>query len=245
MKKSTLAKLILVPVIVGAAIGTFFTGCNKSNDDNLEAKTKTAIVKTLEEEITPGTPRFYLIQAEKSMKEGNYQKAIKILEEDVDVDIPYGSNATQDAPAWMLLLNCYFHAGDHEKTIKKYRECAERFVGWENGAINKQIELWKTGTEMFSDDGDLWNELGHAYKKADRFDDAVIAYTKAVETSPDYIYYVKNLGDALEKAGKNKEAITEFKKVVAWYDSEAKRYSSSSNDKEKKEFEVRIEKLQK
>ncbi|MBD1830240.1 tetratricopeptide repeat protein [Microcoleus vaginatus GB1-A2] len=59
-----------------------------------------------------------------------------------------------------------------------------------------------------------YHYLGNSLQESGRFDEAVAAYKKAIELTPDFSWSYHSLGDVLLKLGKWEEAVAAYKKAV-------------------------------
>jgi tetratricopeptide (TPR) repeat protein len=59
-----------------------------------------------------------------------------------------------------------------------------------------------------------YHNLGNSLQETGRFDDAVAAYTQAVELQPDFSWSYHNLGDVLLKLERWEDAVTAYRKAV-------------------------------
>ncbi len=69
-----------------------------------------------------------------------------------------------------------------------YAISAARHRLWGEAALR-----WEQALEVDASDDRIWNNLGVAYEAEERFDEAVRAYTEAVEMDPDNSHYIRNL----------------------------------------------------
>jgi len=125
---------------------------------------------------------------------GHYQDAVKAMEKAVELD--------PDRPsAWFHLGRfVYSRAGLQDKAL----ESSQRAVH----IIQKLLE------EDESNFGN-WNRLGLVYTSLARYDDAIAAYTKALEIAPDRMYVSwQNMGVALQSLERYDEAINAYKKAI-------------------------------
>ena len=77
---------------------------------------------------------------------------------------------------------------------------------------------FETAARLAPFDYRYWSELGRAYEKAERFDDADRAFRRAISLAPEYSNPRWHYGNFLLRRGRAAEAIAELKKV-AEYDS--------------------------
>jgi tetratricopeptide (TPR) repeat protein len=78
--------------------------------------------------------------------------------------------------------------GSRVDAYNDYAISAARHRLWGEAALR-----WEQALELDAADDRIWNNLGVAYEAEERFDDAVRAYSEAVEMDPDNSHYVRNL----------------------------------------------------
>jgi tetratricopeptide (TPR) repeat protein len=142
---------------------------------------------------------------------GDFETAIATLNEANQID------ATRDL-IWFKLGDAYRMSGpkqtDPEEKRKRYEEAA--------AAYQKAIDV-RTASEAAQKDPDsnkkmaaYYNNLADAYAKANKVDDAVANYNKAVALDPAGAGgYLFNVGAVLTNAGRVDDAIAAFDKVIA------------------------------
>jgi tetratricopeptide (TPR) repeat protein len=142
---------------------------------------------------------------------GDYEAAIAQLNEANQID------ATRDL-IWFKLGDAYRMSGpkqtDPDEKKKRYEEAA--------AAYQKAIDL-RTASETEQKEADnskklayYYNNLADAYAKANKVDDAVASYNKAVALDPAGAGgYLFNVGAVLTNAGRVDDAIVAFDKVIA------------------------------
>jgi tetratricopeptide (TPR) repeat protein len=142
---------------------------------------------------------------------GDFETAIATLNEANQID------ATRDL-IWFKLGDAYRMSGpkqtDPEQKRKRYEEAA--------AAYQKAIDL-RTASEAAQKDPDsnkkmaaYYNNLADAYAKANKVDDAVANYNKAVALDPAGAGgYLFNVGAVFTNAGRVDDAIAAFDKVIA------------------------------
>ncbi len=110
----------------------------------------------------------------------------------------------------------YYELGTAALKEKKYDETIE--------AMEKCIELSRKVTDNDRKRYALlpetylhwvWMNLGLAYQKKDRIDNAIYAYKKSMEVKPDYAAAYNNLGNVYLEKGMVDEAILEFRHCIA------------------------------
>jgi len=70
-------------------------------------------------------------------------------------------------------------------------------------------------TKVVHDDPDVidaWFNLGNAYFKAGRFEDAIKYFSKALELKPDYDLAVINMANAYRKLGRDDAALAGYER---------------------------------
>jgi tetratricopeptide (TPR) repeat protein len=147
-----------------------------------------------------------LAQAKQAEDSGNYDQAVTVLQQATQVD------ATQPV-LWARLGSAYLSAGgkatgDQAKT--DFTEAAN--------AYQKALALKPT-------DGGYHNNLGQAYVKLGKTDDAIKEYNAAAQADPtNAAMYYFNLGAILTNNNKPDDAITAFDKALAVDPSRADAY---------------------
>src|SRR5258706_5522266 len=68
---------------------------------------------------------------------------------------------------------------------------------------------------------DIWNELGNTYFKVGAYDEAIDAYSKAIELNPKFGWAYSNLALAYTRKGKLPEAIPLYQKGIELLDDKA------------------------
>ena len=77
------------------------------------------------------------------------------------------------------------------------------------------IEALEAAVRAFPDDADMADELGNAYVRVKRYQDALSHYRSAVRLSPDCAAYHNNLGHGLRVSGRLDEAVEGFERALA------------------------------
>jgi tetratricopeptide (TPR) repeat protein len=106
--------------------------------------------------------------------------------------------------------------GDHLIMLDKTLTEIEELLSRQNGMAENEAE--KPAPEasgLFADEDTLedekkdaleWNELGNARLVAGEYDEAIFAYTRAIEMAPDFNWpYIKNLAMAYYQKGRNRQ----------------------------------------
>ncbi len=88
--------------------------------------------------------------------------------------------------------------------------CAHRQVSFWNNSIT----LFSQTIEVTQNNCIAHNNLGVAYVKLGRFQDAIESYKQAIRIKPDYTDAHYNLGVAYGKLGRSQEAIDEYKQAI-------------------------------
>ncbi len=68
---------------------------------------------------------------------------------------------------------------------------------------------------------DIWNELGNTYFKVDAYDEAIDAYSKAIELNPKFGWAYSNLALAYTRKGKLSEAVPLYQKGIELLNDQA------------------------
>jgi tetratricopeptide (TPR) repeat protein len=107
--------------------------------------------------------------------------------------------------------------GDHLVMLDKTLTEIEDILSRQNNMVDRD-----SVTEINPEESDLsqeenpyeddkkdaleWNEIGNTYLIAGEYDDAIFAYTRAIEMAPDFNWpYIKNLAMAYYQKGKNRQ----------------------------------------
>ncbi len=160
---------------------------------------------------------------------GDYETSASIYEDGIPLFVD--DNVTRSA-LWNRLGDTYLHMKDYEKTIAAYKQSEQllnesKKVGDKNAKVNNEIHDThlnndqsmgqdKSGKERgekmieANQEFDLktaaeWNEHGNTHLKAGAYNDAIVAYTKAIELAPDAGWpYIQNLAHVHYQKGKAK-----------------------------------------
>jgi len=186
-----------------------------------QAKAKLeAAAKAESERKTIGTLNDKLKAASAASDAGDFETAIATLNEANQID------ATRDL-IWFKLGDAYRMSGP------KQTDPAEKQKRYEMAAADyqKAIDL-RTASEAAQKDPDhnkklaaYYNNLADAYAKANKVDDAVANYNKAVALDPAGAGgYLFNVGAVLTNAGRVDDAIAVWDKVIAADPTKAEAY---------------------
>ena len=169
------------------------------------------VAKTEASNKVVGSLNEKLTAAAKASDAGDYDTAVATLNEANQID------GTRDL-IWFKLGDAYRMSGpkqtDPDEKKKRYEEAA--------AAYQKAIDL-RTASETEQKEADnskklayYYNNLADAYAKANKVDDAVASYNKAVALDPAGAGgYLFNVGAVLTNAGRVDDAIVAFDKVIA------------------------------
>ena len=167
---------------------------------------------------------------------GDYESAASLYEE----TIPLFEDDMSRAALWDRLGDTYLYMKDYEKTIEAYKK-SEQMLNEHpkcndiNAEAPYGIEVIKSSNEQNSFPGnsekdrgekmieanqlyDLktaaeWNEHGNTQLKAGEYNDAIVAFTKAIELAPDTCWpYIQNLAQVHYLKGKAKGKLNNGKK---------------------------------
>lgn len=101
----------------------------------------------------------------------------------------------------------YMQRGQSDKAMADYRTClainplsheaynalATLYVKDLTRYMNPAEALYNQGVDIFPEDKDMWNNLGYLYTQENKWDEAYLAYRKAVELDPEFELAQKNL----------------------------------------------------
>jgi tetratricopeptide (TPR) repeat protein len=187
--------------------------------EQIKAKQE-AEAKADTEKKTVGTLNDKLRAASAASDTGDYETAISTLTEATQID------GTRDL-IWFKLADAYRMSGP------KQTDPAEKQKRYEMAAADyqKAIDL-RAASEAAQKDPDsnkkmaaYYNNLADAYAKANKVDDAVTNYNKAVALDPAGAGgYLFNVGAVLTNAGRADEAIAVWDKVIAADPTKAEAY---------------------
>ena len=184
------------------------------------AKAKEAFAKAEAERKTVGTLNERLSAAKAASDAGDFETAIATLNEANQID------STRDL-IWFKLGDAY------RLSAPKQTDSAEKQKRYEMAATDyqKAIEL-RGASEAAQKDPEnnkkmaaYYNNLAEAYSKANKVDDSVANYNKAVGLDPSGAgTYLFNEGAVLTNAGRVDDAIVAFDKVIAADPTKAEAY---------------------
>jgi tetratricopeptide (TPR) repeat protein len=169
---------------------------------------------------TIGTLNQKLSAANAANAAGDYETAITTLNDANQIDGTHPET-------WASLGDAY------RLSAAKQTDPAEKQKRFEMAAADyqKAIDL-RTASEAAQKDADngvkmaaYYNNLGDAYQKSRKVDEAVASYTKAAQLDPAHAAgYWFNIGAVLTNAGRVDEAIAAFDKVIAADPSKSEAY---------------------
>ena len=153
--------------------------------------------KAQKEQTTVKALNEKLAASNQELQAGNYDQAINILNEAVQMD------ATRDL-LWFKLGDAYRMSAtkqtDPAEKSKRFDQAIESY--------NKAIAIKPVGP--------YYNNLAEAEAKSGKIDDAIKAYNQAAQVDPtNAVQYSFNEGAVLTNAGKVDEAIKAFDRVIA------------------------------
>jgi hypothetical protein len=86
---------------------------------------------------------------------------------------------------------------------------------------HRQVSYWNNSFTLFSHAIEVtqnnymaYNNLGSAYHKLGRYQEAIESYKQAIRTNPDYAFAYVNLGSAYHNLGRYQDAIETYKQVI-------------------------------
>ena len=80
-------------------------------------------------------------------------------------------------------------------------------------ATKDEIAACRQATKLKPDYVEAWVNLGSAYFKAGKRDEAIAAYRRAIKINPDFAEAWKNLSVAYKQAGKAEESAAAFERA--------------------------------
>lgn len=172
-------------------------------DSNEKIKKDNANIKVLNEKITTSTT---------AMKAGDFDTAVSTMTEATQLD------PNRDV-LWGLLADAYRGSAlkqtDHAERDKRLAEAVTDY----QKAIDIKQKAMETAAKKPEDAKQLagyYNNLGEAYGRGNKPDDAIKAYTQAAQVNPEGAAgYYFNAGAILTNAGKVDEANAMFDKCLA------------------------------
>lgn len=182
------------------------SGGKGQGQPQLTEEQKKQIEAAQKEQMTVKTLNAKLAEAQQAQTAGNYDQAIQIL-----------TQATQMDPSrdllWAKLGDAYRGAAskqtDRAQQTQAYGQAAESY--------QKAVQIKPTGA--------YWNNLGEALAKSGKTEEAIKAYSTAVQLDPqDAGRYYFNLGAVLTNTGKVDDAIQAFDKAIAADPNRAEAY---------------------
>ena len=182
-------------------------------ESNEKIKKENATIKVLNEKI---------IAATAAMKAGDYDTALTTMTEatqlDPNRDVLWGLLADADRGSALKQT-------DH---AEKDKRLAEAITDYQKAIDIKQKALETASSKKPEDAKQLagyYNNLGEAYGRANKPDDAIKAYTQAAQVNPDGAAgYYFNAGAVLTNTGKVDEANAMFDKCIAADATKAEAY---------------------
>ncbi len=81
--------------------------------------------------------------------------------------------------------------------------------------IAKHINHLKEAAEAKKDDPEAWTELAHAYFESNAFQEAIAAYTRVLEITPDNSAIYTDLGVMFRRNKQPEMAVEAFRKAIA------------------------------
>jgi tetratricopeptide (TPR) repeat protein len=174
-----------------------------------------------------------LESAEKLLKEGRYQEAIKLLEE-IHQSYP------EEESTLLMLAWAHYDNGETKLAIEYLEILLDRelqrkvFTGFaydelvriykKDRNFDRLIELCRRASEVQPDDVGLLNELGNAYLQAGKPREALNVYEKLVDMEKDNSAYYCSLGETLFDCGRLQESEAAYSDAAAIDQDQADRY---------------------
>jgi tetratricopeptide (TPR) repeat protein len=139
-----------------------------------------------------------LADSQTALQAGNFDQAINTLKQATTVD------PSKDL-VWFKLGEAYRAAGGKQTDPAQKKQMFE-----------DAIAAYEKANQLKPNNAPYLNNIGDAYAKAGRTDDAVKAYTQAAQLDPtNAAQYWFNLGAVLTNTGKVDEAVQAFDKAIA------------------------------
>ncbi len=152
-----------------------------------------------------------LVQAKTQQDAGQFEDAVKTMEEAAQLD------ATRDL-IWFKLADAYLLAG---------KKNPDRAAGKEE--FQKAADAYKKAIDIKPTVGAYYNNMGEAYSRLGQTDKAIEAYSQAAMNDPtEAAKYYFNLGAVLTNTGKTDEANAAFDKAIAADPAKADAYYQKS-----------------
>jgi tetratricopeptide (TPR) repeat protein len=157
---------------------------------------------------------------------GDYETSVSLYEE----NIPLFDDIVTRSALWNRLGDAYLYMKNYEKAIGAYKQSEQLLRDYKNSSNNNAELTNEIHDAPFDDDQNMdpdnsaeergekmieannvfdlktaaeWNEHGNAHLKAGAFNDAIVAYTKAIELAPDACWpYIQNLAQVHYQKGK-------------------------------------------
>lgn len=174
-----------------------------------------------------------LESAEKLLKEGRYQEAIKLFEE-IHQAYP------EEESTLLMLAWAHYDNGETKLAIEYLEILLDRelqrkvFTGFaydelvriykKDRSFDRLIELCHRASEVQPDDVGLLNELGNAYLQAGKAGEALSVYEKLVDMEKDNPAYYCSLGETLFDCGRLQECEAAYSDAAAIDQEQADRY---------------------
>ncbi|KYC45895.1 MAG: photosystem I assembly protein Ycf3 [Candidatus Methanofastidiosum methylothiophilum] len=183
-----------------------------------------------------------LIEANKYLSEGNYEKAIKLYQQFIDnslkkqkimdvgmgyhnLGIVYDAQRKSD-----LAIDCFIKALEYHKKIDNYRGMSWAYfsIGLIFGQLNKYEEMFEQNKKALTfgikvNDNEIviksYNGIGHALNQLKRYPDSLKYLEKALELfDSDNSYLISEtyylIGICLENLGRKNEAIESYSLAI-------------------------------
>jgi len=182
--------------------------------------------------LKPQCGEAYLRLAYALFQIGDYETSASIYEDSIPL---FEDNVTRSA-LWNRLGDSYLHMKDYEKAIAAYKQSDQllkelkKFSDKNAKLINDIHDTHLNNDQKLEQDNsgiergekmieanqvfDLktaaeWNEHGNTHLKAGAYNDAIVAYTKAIELAPDACWpYIQNLAYVHYQKGKVRGKLT-------------------------------------
>jgi protein O-mannosyl-transferase len=81
---------------------------------------------------------------------------------------------------------------------------------WRNRIWNSEVELWADSVKKSSNKARPHSNLGYAFERLDKYQEAVTQYTEALRINPDFAEAHSNLGIAYFMMGNRSRALKEY-----------------------------------